>query len=392
MTRNSACDDLETKITDLTKENLRLGRELARSEKESKKGLKRALQRLERSRRSQEAANAEMERAILQANQMAADAEIRNYQLETEMERRKKMEGALRESEERYRSIIENIEDGYYEIGPKADFTFVNEAMCKIMGYPRELLLTMNSADVVEEKHAAEVYASFIKVYESEKPLTHYNFSIVRKDGTRRELEISLSLMRDLEGKKTGFRGIARDVEKRKRYEEKLIYLAYHDALTGLANRKAFYERLDETLLRARRYNRPLTLLYLDIDRFKQVNDTYGHETGDEVLVEIARRLRDGLRKTDFICRMGGDEFTIILDGSPTIDPEAVARKISRDIAASYPIGKQNVDFIGASIGISRYPEDADIAGTLIRMADTAMYRSKEGKTPYAFYEGTATP
>ena len=119
-------------------------------------------------------------------------------------------------------------------------------------------------------------------------------------------------------------RSIVRDVDRQKEYEKNLIYLAYHDALTGLKNRKAFYEQLREALYHAKRYGTELALIYVDIDKFKKVNDTLGHEIGDVLLLEIRDRLQNTLRKTDFISRIGGDEFVVLVDNPNHFQPGAI--------------------------------------------------------------------
>jgi diguanylate cyclase (GGDEF)-like protein len=194
----------------------------------------------------------------------------------------------------------------------------------------------------------------------------------------KREIATSISLMRDQDGKKVGFMGIVRDVDEQKKYEKQLIHAAYHDTLTGLKNRKAFYNRLDDTLLHAKRYQHDISLIYIDLDNFKQVNDTLGHEAGDELLRQIAKRLTNCLRKTDFVSRIGGDEFTVIMDNFNSATPEAVALKINETLSATYTVSGSTVNHISSSIGISMFPKDASNSDELIRMADAAMYRAKK--------------
>ena len=335
---------------------------------------------------SLDATNRELEAAIFKAKQMAADAEIRSYQLEKEIERRKSMEKELRISEEKYRSIIENIEEGYFETDLPGRFLFVNDAMADLLGHSCEALLNMSSLALVDEASKEEVMESFKRVFRSDESLSACGFAVRHPDGTKRHLETSVALIRDAEGRKKGFRGIVRDVEQRKKYEEKLVYLAYHDALTGISNRKAFYERLEEGLAYARRYQTEIALVFIDIDKFKQVNDTLGHEIGDALLIEIARRLQGCVRETDFLCRIGGDEFTVILNNPKQANPEIVARRIVEKIATPYTLNDILIDYVSASIGISRFPNDADNAEDLVKTADTAMYKAKENRNCYICY------
>jgi diguanylate cyclase (GGDEF)-like protein len=174
---------------------------------------------------------------------------------------------------------------------------------------------------------------------------------------------------------------------ERKYMEERLHDLAHHDSLTGLANRKLFYDNLKTALASARRHERPLALLLLDLDEFKPINDTYGHHTGDQLLQEVARRLRECVRETDSVARMGGDEFTVTLtDIRDSNDAAAVARKILDQIEQPFHIGAHRLE-VHASIGISLFPDDADHMEDLVHNADIAMYRAKgDGGNTCRFY------
>ena len=328
----------------------------------------------------------DLEKAILNANQMAADAEVRSYELEMEIERRKKSEAALYESENRYRSIIETIEDGYSELDLTGKFIFCNEAMCRIVGYDWPDLARMKNTDILVPEEKAAVIATFTQVLQSATPPGTHRFTVVRKDGQKRQVEVLMSLIQDARGNRTGFRGIVRDVEERRRYEAQLIHQAHHDALTGLKNRKAFYERLREAITFCSRYRTELTLAYLDLDRFKQVNDTFGHETGDLLLKEIASRLLHHTRKTDLSARLGGDEFAIILNNPKDIQVEVVAKRIVRELSKPYDLNGHRIDFVSASVGTSHFPDDAADPDTLVQCADTAMYRAKKGRNRFVQY------
>ena len=154
--------------------------------------------------------------------------------------------------------------------------------------------------------------------------------------------------------------------------------MAYHDSLTGLKNRKGFYGRLDADITRAKRYGGRVVLLYIDIDRFKEVNDTLGHEAGDRVLQEITRRLLENLRKCDCVARVGGDEFAVVLADEKGSD--AVLEKLMTILAAPYGVGEEVVDYVSGSIGVALFPDDAVTANDLIQYADSAMYAVKRGK------------
>ncbi|VVS90460.1 diguanylate cyclase domain-containing protein [Desulfoluna spongiiphila] len=327
-----------------------------------------------------ESSNRELERAIFTANQMTAEAEIRSYELEHEIAQRHQAEEALRSSEEKYRTIVENMKEGYCEVSRDGCITFVNAAMCEICGYEADEILGMYRGQFVVEEKRDEVMSRFAAVLEGNDEVTEFDYPILRKDGRKRHIGVSVSLIRNGAGDREGYRTIVRDVEARKRYEEELIYMAYHDPLTGLKNRKGFYERLETDILRAKRYGGQVALLYIDIDRFKEVNDTLGHEAGDEVLRQITRRLVDNLRQSDCVARVGGDEFAVVLDNADGCDVEVVVRKVAVILAQPYSAGGRDVAYVSGSVGVALFPEDAVTASDLIRYADSAMYEVKRSR------------
>jgi diguanylate cyclase (GGDEF)-like protein len=173
----------------------------------------------------------------------------------------------------------------------------------------------------------------------------------------------------------------------RKQAEERIRHLANYDELTGLPNRSMFHERLHHALAQALRHARPLAILFIDLDRFKNINDTLGHEAGDRVLREVAERLLGCLRDSDTVGRLGGDEFVVLIEELPQLaDVAAVAQKILDAAARPFMLAAREYH-IGASIGISAYPEDGKDLETLLKHADAAMYRAKErGRNNYQFY------
>jgi diguanylate cyclase (GGDEF)-like protein len=174
---------------------------------------------------------------------------------------------------------------------------------------------------------------------------------------------------------------------ERKRYERHLFRLANHDALTGLPNRRSFLEYMKRWLLRAERWQRTEAIMFMDVDGFKTVNDTLGHDFGDELLIEIAARLKIGLRASDMLARYGGDEFIVHLDMSAEIDRVScahLAEKISSLFDAPVHIGGKSVA-TGLSIGIAFYPDDGNDTAKLIQRADEAMYIAKRRQMRFAF-------
>ncbi|HLF87417.1 MAG TPA: diguanylate cyclase [Anaerolineales bacterium] len=182
-----------------------------------------------------------------------------------------------------------------------------------------------------------------------------------------------------------------RDATERVQAEKQMRYLATHDALTNLPNRILFFDRLKQALARARRYHGVLAILFLDIDHFKQINDEYGHATGDQILKTVAFRLEECMRKSDTVARMGGDEFTIILESISTPnDCIAVAEKLLEVVGIPFSVKKQEFH-LSLSIGISLYPKDGEDGDVLVNHADTAMYIAKQSRNHYHFYSLTPT-
>ena len=300
---------------------------------------------------------------------------------------RYRMEKALRKSEEKYRSILESIKDGYFELDLTGKYTFLNDSMCRIHGYSKEELLGMNNRQFTDKENAKKIYQVFTKVYNTGETTESFDWQIIRKNGTKRYVEASVSLKKDSSDKPTGFRGIIRDITERKRAEERIEHLATHDALTGLPNRLMFGQLINHAIQAAQRYQQQFAVLFIDLDRFKIINDTMGHEVGDQLLQEIAKRFKESLRAVDFVGRLGGDEFIILIEEVDELSQvETLAHKIlNAAIKPMVLLGKECR--VTASIGISVYPRDGKDEQTLMKNADMAMYFAKEeGKNNYQFY------
>ena len=300
---------------------------------------------------------------------------------------RKEMEESLRQSEERYRSIIEQMEDGYFELDLAGNFTFVNDAECRNLGYSRRELIGMNRRQYTDEKNAGALFALFNEVYKTGTPVKSYDLELVRKDGKKAFHAISASLIKGADGKPVGFRGIARDVSERKSQEEQIKYLATHDGLTELPNRLMFNQLLSHAVQGAKRYRKQFAVMFIDLDGFKVVNDTLGHDAGDRLLREIAVRFKHTLRAVDVVARLGGDEFVVMMEDIAAPEQAAVlAQRILE--ATGKPFGLASGECrVTASIGICVYPENGDDEQTLMKNADAAMYRAKEeGKNNFQFY------
>jgi diguanylate cyclase (GGDEF)-like protein len=195
------------------------------------------------------------------------------------------------------------------------------------------------------------------------------------------------AVSRGPDGKALRVVGVTRDVTMKKQAEERIWQLAHSDFLTGLHNRISFYDRLGQSISQAKRHNQKLALLFLDLDGFKQINDRFGHDTGDALLQEVAERLRQNMRGEDTVARTGGDEFMFILnDVSRAANAAIVAQKIIHSLAEPFVI-HGNTCRIGGSIGIAIFPDDSDNMEALVTLSDDAMYKAKEkGKGNYQFF------
>ncbi|GEM_PF-1949392 len=290
---------------------------------------------------------------------------------------------ALQRSENQYRTLVQNVNVGVYRTSADGRFIKFNPALVRIFGYTRE--------DDFAAVPVAELYADpgqraeFIDQITRDGTVKGKVMKMRKKDGTLFWVACSATAEFDDKGNLKWIDGIIEDITKRKEYEDELSYHAYHDPLTGLFNRNALYERLEESVKNALRYDRRLAVLFIDLDHFKQVNDTYGHECGDEVLRQVAERFKTILRESDLVFRFGGDEFAVILAGAKNLDPEPVAQKIISELSRPYRVDSRTIDFVRPSIGIAICPQHGCDGKTLLRCADKAMYRAKGNPKRYIF-------
>jgi diguanylate cyclase (GGDEF)-like protein/PAS domain S-box-containing protein len=314
------------------------------------------------------------------------------YSIIHDITERKQAEEALRQSEEKYRTILESIEEGYCEVDLAGNFTFFNDSMSRIFGYPKEELMGMNNRQYTDRENAKKLFQAFSQVYRTGEPHRGYEYEIIRKDGTKRYVETSVSLRKDASGHPTGFRGIARDITERKRAEEELAYRATHDLLTGLPNRMLFKDRFNMAIVQAQQTHKKLAVIFLDLDRFKEVNDTLGHDAGDELLYAVGNRLIDLVRKTDTVARMGGDEFLLLLPNIVRAEDAINITRIVLDVLGQpfFLVGHEVS--ISTSIGVAIYPDDGLDIDTLVNRADKAMYEAKQrGHHTYSYFPRTVT-
>jgi diguanylate cyclase (GGDEF)-like protein/PAS domain S-box-containing protein len=299
----------------------------------------------------------------------------------------KLMERALRQSEEKYRTILESIHEGYFEVSLDGNLTFINDSMCRIAGCSREELLGSNHQRFTDKITAKKVFRAFNKVYRTGNPIESFDWQVIGKNGEERQVEASISLRNDSGGKPVGFKGILRDITERKRMEQKLNHMATHDALTGLPNRLMFSEILNHAIIRAKHHQLQLAVFFIDLDRFKSINDSLGHDAGDQLLKKMATRFKQSLRTRDIIARLGGDEFIILTEDIEDLNQvEALAQKIHSTVIQPIVLMDEECR-VTTSIGISLYPRDGEDEQTLMKNADMAMYLAKEeGRNNYQFY------
>jgi diguanylate cyclase (GGDEF)-like protein/PAS domain S-box-containing protein len=282
---------------------------------------------------------------------------------------------ALRESETRFRTLADTAPCAIV-ILKGTDFLYANAAAAAISGYSRDELQRMSFWELVHPDVRNEVREQALAREHGEPVPDRYELKIARKDGDERWLDLHAGFI-DYRGEPASL-GTAFDITDRKHAERQIKTLAYHDALTGLPNRLLFNDRLFLGLAQAHRYKQTLAVLFLDLDRFKLINDSLGHGLGDRVLREVARRLEASVREVDTVARVGGDEFILLL---PAIQRPVEAARVAEKIlqAVRLPMNLEGHElFITASMGIALHPEDGEDVETLVTNADVAMYRAKE--------------
>ncbi|HXB56021.1 MAG TPA: EAL domain-containing protein [Vicinamibacteria bacterium] len=293
---------------------------------------------------------------------------------------RKLAEEALRESERRLRDILDNVQLISLFLDVNGEITYGNEYLLDLVGCREEEIIGQNWFDsFVPEDQREAARRSFIERIHSGVISPHDDTEILTRSGERRQISWSNTVLRDPEGKVIGGAALGADTTERAKAERQLAHGALHDALTGLPNRTLLMDRLEICIARARR--RPgymFAALLLDVDRFKVVNESLGHLAGDQLLIQIARRLETCLRPADSVARLGGDEFAVLIDEiEEAAVPARVAERIQGSLSVPFELASREV-FVTASIGIALHKPRYQKAEDLVRDADNAMHRAKE--------------
>ncbi len=309
----------------------------------------------------------------------------------------------LEHSEQLHRYMVNNSPDLIYILNLKGEFSFVNNSVKRLLGYDRDDLIGKHYSEIIadEDRMKAE-YLFNERRRESRSNRTvelglKCNAASSSKPFQTSVCPIELKSMGiysvDSKGSKKvstyqGTYGVARDISSRKKAEKLITYQAYHDLLTKLPNRAMLLDRLDLAVKQAARTGQTLIVMFLDLDRFKLINDSFGHVVGDQLLVEVADRLKAEIRTGDTLARLGGDEFMLLLPQPTTrLQAESVAQKLIASLQQPFYLRGKEV-YVNVSIGIAVFPDDSNDINTLIKNADMAMYEVKAtGKNGYTFYD-----
>jgi diguanylate cyclase (GGDEF)-like protein/PAS domain S-box-containing protein len=283
-------------------------------------------------------------------------------------------------------SALEQTADSVIVTDCDGVIEYVNPAFFHITGYTKEEAIGRRVSILKSNQHERSFYERLWNTILSGDVFQDV-FINCKKDGSLFYEEKTITPIKDEHGNITHYVATGKDISERMQTQERLRYLAHHDVLTALPNRALFTDRLEHALARTKHVNKTVALLFLDLDRFKIINDTLGHDVGDGVLKTLSKRLLSCVRKSDTVARLGGDEFALVLEDVSSPDNVVqIARKIISALSSPFEVDEREL-FITTSIGISMYPADGKDPQTLLKHADTAMYQAKElGRNTYRFY------
>lgn len=305
---------------------------------------------------------------------------------------RRAVDDALLVERERAQMTLDSMGDGVISTDRAGNVTYLNPVAERMTGWLREQALGRMLSDVFciidGDTREPAPNPMELAVRQDRTVSLARNTILVRRDGIEAPIEDSIAPIHGQDGEVTGAVMVFRDVSKARAIELELSHLAQHDMLTGLPNRTLLNDRLNQAIALARRHGRQVAVLFLDLDRFKHINDSLGHAIGDGLLQEVGKRLTAAVRGSDTVSRQGGDEFVIVL--SEVEHPRNAARlaeKIHAALSAPHAIAHHDL-YVNASIGISIFPDDGQDAETLVKCADTAMYYAKDnGRNAHRFFK-----
>lgn len=318
------------------------------------------------------------------------DRPVKRTAIVQDITRRKQTEMALRDSEARWKLALESVGDGVWDLQVQSGEQYLSPNLLRMYGYDdgelkpsvAELDALVHPEDVGRLQHDRQAHLDGIT-------LTYSNEHRVRcKDGSWKWVHSrGMVISRDAQGQALRMLGTHADITERKSADALVWQQAHFDALTGLPNRRLMRERLIQEIKKCRRTEQKLALLFIDLDHFKEVNDTLGHDRGDDLLVEAARRIQRCLRETDTVARMGGDEFTVIITGmTDESNLQTILPKLLNALSASFQLGLDQV-FVSASMGVTVYPTDTMEVDDLLKNADQALYVAKAaGRNRFSFF------
>lgn len=298
-------------------------------------------------------------------------------------------EEALRDSEARFRNILEYTPIGMAVVSLEGKFMQVNHALCEIVGYPKNELEKLTFQEITYPDDLAADLAHVEQLLSDQIPFYQMEKRYIRKNGQIIWIQLTASILRDSDNKPLHFIAQIEDISERKSVQDQIQQLAYYDVLTNLPNRRLLIDRMNHSLVQAKRYQRSMAVMFLDLDHFKGINDTMGHDAGDELLKLVAARLNTCVRSIDIISRQGGDEFVIVLtEITHSQDAALVAQKVVNSLRKPIVLNGKELT-ITTSVGIAVYPSDeSDDAQELMKKADIAMYSAKTtGRNNYRFFK-----
>ncbi|MGL4377078.1 MAG: EAL domain-containing protein [Microcoleaceae cyanobacterium] len=321
--------------------------------------------------------------------QQEGDTNFATLYIAQDITEQKQVERVLRQSEKKFRQLAETVTAAAF-IYQGSELRYVNAATETITGYTRNELFTINFYDLIHPDFRTLVTQVGVLSNLRENRLSKCEVKIITKQGESRWIELTTDIIKF--ERKISVLATAFDISDRKKSEEIIRYQAAYDQLTDLPNRTLFNERLSLSLKQAEKTEKSLAVMFLDLDRFKNINDTLGHAAGDRLLEKFAERIIHSVRSTDTVARWGGDEFTVLLPNITHMDDAIkTAQRILDNLKPTFNINEHQLH-ISSSIGIALYPSDGFDADTLLKNADTALYRAKEnGRNNYQLYTSKLT-